>query len=121
MNRDEREAALLNWGARSYHIEIKNGVVSHKTGRGPVAGARAMIETSGSIQRRLSATRLVLLGPFALAFLKSKDNRSLWLTIVGDTFEILAELPPKHEAQARQWATRFNNLAMSLAQQAGAL
>jgi hypothetical protein len=112
MNRDQRDETLLNWSARHFHIEIKDGQVSHKTGRGPIAGARATVETAGLITRRITATRILALGVFALAFLKKRDSRELFLTIEGPTFQILAELPPKEATRAREWAVKFNNLAL---------
>jgi hypothetical protein len=92
---------------------IQNGQVTVGGTTGPVAGARASVDTSGDIERRITATRLVLTGPFALAFRKKKDRRALWLTIDGDGFQAVTEVSPKREAEARRWAAEFNTRAMN--------
>lgn len=75
---------------------------------GPVRGATARVETSGDIQRRITATRLVLTGPFALAFRKKKDHRTLYLTIEGRGWSIVREVKPKEEGNARRLAAAVN-------------
>jgi hypothetical protein len=104
---------LFNHDANQLGLRIRNGEVIHRSGRGPIAGATAHVETSGDIERRITATRLLLTGPFALALRKKKDHRALYLTIDGQGFQILVELRPKQERAARTWAVAFNNRAMA--------
>lgn len=60
-------------------------VVNRKTKeRVPPAGARATVETSGQLEKHVTATRLILTGPFAFGLRKKSDNRQLFLTVKGD-------------------------------------
>jgi hypothetical protein len=101
--------------ARLFGIKVKNGTVSGRGESGPVAGAHATVESVGELQKRYTATRMLLTGPFALAFKKKRDERQIFLTIIGadDAYTILIELKgdPKHQSSARQFAARFNALA----------
>jgi hypothetical protein len=82
----------------------------------PVAGVTARVETEGERsergQARLSATRLVLLGPFALAVPKRKtvvtDGRRAYLVISGPGFETVLEVDPDLGLVARQFAAHIN-------------
>ena len=102
---------------RLFGIHIRNGTVSHGRDGGPIAGAHATVESVGELHKRITATRMVLTGPFALAFRKKRDDRQVFLTITGpdDAYTILVELKgdPKHQASARQYAARFNQFANS--------
>lgn len=104
---------LFNYDANQLGLKIKGGEVIHRTGRGPIAGATARIETQGDIERRVTVTRLVLTGIFAFALRKKKDHRTLYLTIDGQGYQILVELSPKEERKARAWVTQFNNRALA--------
>lgn len=86
--------------------EVKQGLK-----RGPLAGATARLETSGDIEQRFTATRLAVMGPFALAFKKKNDKRTLYLTVEGDGFGYLVEVKPKKEKAARAFVAKFNGAA----------
>lgn len=92
-------------------VTIKNGQISYKRESGPLAGARATVDTAGEIDKRITATRLVLTGPFAFAFRKKKDRRELYLTIEGHGFGWVIEVDPKQQMDARKFATKLNTLA----------
>ncbi len=92
-------------------VKIKDGMVIHRQGRGPVAGARATVDTAGDIDRRITASRLLLTGPFAFGLRKKKDNRELYLTVEGEGFAFVEEVDPKKGKQARAFAARLNTLA----------
>ena len=100
---------------RLFGIKVKDGHVYHKGQGGSIVGARASVESVGELQRRVTATRMMLTGPFAWAFKKKRDERQVFLTITGpdDSYIIVVDLPgdPKHQASARQYAARFNSLA----------
>jgi len=103
--------ALFKSASRLLDIKVKDGEVITGSGRGPVAGAHASLETTGDIERRVTATRLLATGVFALALRKKKDHRTLWLTIEGPTFQAVVEVDPKREAIARRWVAQFNTRA----------
>lgn len=70
-----------------------------------VAGGTAHVETDGDVVARFTATRLVFLGVFALAFKKKKDQRGLYLMAEGPGWAFVAELDPKKDAvKAREMA-----------------
>lgn len=85
------------------------GAAGQSSGR--FAGSRARVETSGEIHRRVTVTRLVLLGPFAQAVKKRQDDRSMFLTVEGVDFELVVQVDPKREADARRFAADFNTRA----------
>lgn len=90
-------------------VKVKDGNVYIGKDGGPMKGARASVETAGEVEARFTATRILLLGVFALAFKKKKDNRDMWLTIEGEDFII--GTPVKDDKKARLWANRFNQYA----------
>lgn len=113
--RENASARQVTAQARVYGIKIKDGTVSRRGQSGPLAGARATIESVGDLHKRITATRLVTTGVFALALKKTRDDRQVFLTITGaeDSYTILVELKgdPKTQASARQFAAGFNSLA----------
>ncbi len=113
---DERHE--LSWPDRqigvAYGIKLsKDGQLSHKQGSGPLAGAVAAVESIGEINRRITATRVVLTGPLALLLKKKADERQIFITISGDGYDLLIEQPgdPKSQTNVRQFARRFNEVA----------
>jgi hypothetical protein len=94
-------------------IKVKDGQVSHKDGRGPVAGCTARVESAGEIDRRLSATRVLATGGLGLFWKKKVDHRTVYLTIEGDGFSIVEEVGPKVEKQARKFAAQLATLGRS--------
>ena len=81
-----------------------------------VAGAHATIETDGAVVERFTATRILLLGVFALAFKKKKDKRGLYLLVDGPDYAFVAELDPKKDSlPARQMAQEINVAGMKYA------
>lgn len=92
-------------------VEVKDGEIRHGRERVPLAGARLSVDTAGELDKRITATRLILTGPFALAFRKKKDRRELYLTVEGQGAAFVVELDPKKGADARKWAAKINALA----------
>ena len=78
---------------------------------GPFSGSVMRVETSGQINRRVTATRIVALGVFAFAAKKKQDDRELFITIEGDGFQIAVSADPERQAAARQFAARYNTMA----------
>src|SRR6266700_2109113 len=105
--------------AKALGITIKDGRVSARNQPGgPIAGADATVESVGELQKRITATRLVLTGPFALAFKKKRDERQLFITITGadDSYVIVAEVSgkPIFQSAARRFAALFNQEAANI-------
>jgi hypothetical protein len=80
---------------------------------GPIAGARATVDTAGQLSRRITATRLVLTGPLALAWRKKRDERELYLLVEGVGWAISVPVDPKKGQEARTFAAKVNSLASS--------
>jgi hypothetical protein len=81
------------------------------------AGIKASVQDAGSLQKyatsRVTATRLVTFGVFALAAKKKKthtvDTRELYLLIETPEFDSLVQCPPDSSARIRQLANAINN------------
>ncbi|HEY4277400.1 MAG TPA: SHOCT domain-containing protein [Conexibacter sp.] len=80
---------------------------------GLIARARATVDTAGQLSRRITATRLVLTGPLALAWRKKRDERELYLLVEGVGWAISVPVDPKKGQEARAFAARINSLASS--------
>jgi hypothetical protein len=90
-------------------VTLKLGQVQYKGQGGSVAGATARVESAADIHGRITATRVLALGIFALGAKKQKGH--VFLTVEAPGFEFLVELPVKKEAEARGFATKINNAA----------
>lgn len=88
-------------------IKVKGDQVVHRQGSGPVAGTTARVESAGEIDRRLSATRVILTGPLGLFWKKKKDSRQVFLTVEGPGYSIVEEVGPKEQKAARQFAAKL--------------
>jgi hypothetical protein len=106
----------FNAQGRILGVKVKDDQVTARSGRGPLAGAHATLETTGDVHRRVTATRLLATGVFAFALKKKHDDRTLWLTIEGQGFQAVAEVEPKNERVARQWMAEFNTRAAQAGQ-----
>lgn len=82
--------------------------------RHPLVGLRASVDDSGTVNRRMTMTRILALGPLAIAAPKKLDDRCLYLTIDGPDTIIVREISLKNNAtlatQAREFAARINHL-----------
>jgi hypothetical protein len=86
-----------------------------KEGSGSVAGAKATVDTAGALNRRMTATRLVLTGPLALAWRKKKDDRELYLLIESASFAASVPVEPKKGKEARSFAARITTQGLAYA------
>lgn len=75
----------------------------------PVQGARITIERGEEAGKRVTATRVLLTGLFALAL--RKDMNQLFITIENGDKVMLCPVPARKEAQARVLATQVNGEA----------
>lgn len=83
----------------------------------PLPGVRASVESVGQLSRRITATRLVAVGVFALALQKKQDDRSVFLTIEGPGVAIVREIrvsgSPGVQRSAREFAAVVNARALA--------
>ena len=98
---------------RFMKLEIVNGTLRNRKTKGecPLHSATARVETAGDIDRRVTATRLILTGPLAFGLRKKKDSRELWFTVEGEGFSYVEKLPNFAQAAARKFAARINGEA----------
>lgn len=106
--RDWAQNRLIAKNAKS--VTIRDDEIIFGRVRRPLKGARAAVDTAGALEKRVTATRLILTGPLAFGLRKKKDSRELYLYVEGDGFAFSAELDPKHGAAARKFAARINAL-----------
>ena len=90
----------------------KRHITYHAKGRGngdkkPVAGVVACVEDGEALRQRVTATRLALLGPLALAVPK-KYGGEKFLTIEGADFVWAMEVDRKHVNDAWRFAAEVN-------------
>lgn len=71
----------------------------------------ATVEDGSAVQDRITATRIMLVGVFALAW-KKKRGGEKWLTIAGPNFFWLAEVGRKQISDAMRFAAAVNNAAL---------
>ena len=72
-------------------------------GRHPLAGVEARVESGEGLHRRITATRVLLTGVFALA-LRKKAGGTSFLTIEGPGFAWVEEVDRKKKEKAVQFA-----------------
>lgn len=75
-----------------------------------LSGAKALIEAGEALEARITATRTVLTGVFALAWRKKKGGES-WLTIEGPGFFWVEKVERGQMEAARAFAACVNNEA----------
>ncbi|MBS2962585.1 hypothetical protein KGA66_05970 [Actinocrinis puniceicyclus] len=88
--------------------------------RGRFTGSVMRIETEGQLTSRITVTRLVTLGVFALGARKKIDNRELYLTVEGDGFQLVRKIAPTLGDQARRFVAAYNTRSGALAKQPAA-
>lgn len=123
---------LLIWGGiASYKRDKELGVVASYadlkltpthllvgSARYKLEGVRAMVEDSGQLSKRITATRVVATGVIALAWRKRVDDRSVFLTIEGPGVALVREVRLEKDkdapARARAFAAAVNSRASPL-------
>jgi hypothetical protein len=106
--RERAQNTLMTKNGKS--VKIRDDEITFGRERGPLAGARAMVDTAGTLDKRVTATRLMMTGPLAFGLRKKKDDRELYLLVEGDGFAFSAKLDPKRGAVARKFAAQLNAL-----------
>jgi hypothetical protein len=90
-------------------VTLTRSVVRYKTQGGPIDGAIARVESGSDIRQRATATGDLAIGVFALAAEKRTGN--IYLSVEGNGFEFVVELPARKESDARTFAAKINNAA----------
>lgn len=109
----KRKQALAQLSLKGVWLDIKfkGETVQHlkdKSAQGPMKGATASVQTEGEIRDRFTATRILMLGVFALAFKKKTSDKDVFVVIEGPGYVITSHVPNKKESDARQFARDFN-------------
>lgn len=94
-------------------FKIKGGTVTRGKESAAIKDITVRVETSGDVERRITASRMVLMGPLALAFRKKKDHRTLYFSVEGPGVGWLAEVDPKDETKVRKFALELKSLGAS--------
>lgn len=109
----KRDAHLAQFSAKTETFEgvtLSSSSVSYQGHSGSVAGAHASVEAAADVRRRVTATRVLAVGVFALA--AKKQTGSVYLTVqLDDGHEFLVEVPVKKETEARRFAAKINSAA----------
>jgi hypothetical protein len=94
-------------------LSIDGRILKSADGDHDLAGATARVETSGEIERRVTAARLVALGVFAFAAKKKRDKRDLFLTVEGPSVALVRQYKATDvdETALRQFAADINRAA----------
>jgi hypothetical protein len=92
-------------------IVVRDGEIIHAGERYPLAGAHATVDAAGAVEKRVTATRLILTGPFAFGLRKKRDSRELYLLVEGEGFGFVVELDPRKGREAREFAVELNAAA----------
>lgn len=90
-------------------VYLRADTITQGKTSGPTKDAVARVEAGADVGKRITATRLVALGVFALA--AKKQTGHVYLTIEGDGYDIAIDLPAKKEPEARKFAAKVNAAA----------
>lgn len=101
-------------GSSMYGVNMgKDGTISDPNDRrtsGPITGAAASVDTAQALQSRITATRLVTVGVFALA--AKKKTGEVFILIEHPDYSFTAgPIKAKNADGARTWARKFNSVA----------
>lgn len=101
-------------------VRLTNDALLVGENRYPLTGLHATVEDSGSVNRRLTLTRLATLGVAAVAIPKKLDDRDVYVTIEGPGVAVVRVMHvrkvPNAGGIARQFAARLNMMAQETAQ-----
>lgn len=82
----------------------------------PVAGAKADFEHGANVGGRVTATRVMLTGVFALAM--KKDRNKVYVMVqLADGEQLLLDAKAKQEKDAREFASKVNQAGTHFAEQ----
>ncbi|WP_154673982.1 hypothetical protein [Nakamurella lactea] len=78
---------------------------------GSLEGAVATVDSAGNLDKRITASRILLTGVFALAWQKKKDNRELYILVDAPEYSMAMRVDPKLSNDARKFAAGINTIA----------
>lgn len=81
----------------------------------PTLNAVAQVETAGELNSRITASRIVLTGVFALAWRKKQDDRELYLTVQTIATTVVARVDPSRSDETRRFAAAINDVGANRA------
>jgi hypothetical protein len=83
--------------ARSLGIDMNQYTVriGSDSDSASISGASAYVDAGGELRQRITATRLVAPGPFAVAFKKTVGDRNVYLAIENQGFVTGVQVDPK--------------------------
>ena len=82
---------------------------------GPITGAVAHVDVSGDVSRRVTATRVLTTGVFALGLRKRKDSRKVFFVVEGVGWSVTVTFGPESEAGVRSFVAKINATARAAA------
>jgi hypothetical protein len=88
-------------------VTLTRTEIKYKRQGGPVDGAVARVESGADVRSRMTATRILAIGVFALAAKKQVGH--VYLSVEGNGYEFVVEVPVKKESDARKFAAKINN------------
>ena len=108
---------MVGFSLYIYENEIWVGNPENRGARGwPIAGAQAEAIVNGQVTQRLTATRMVTLGVFALAAPKKTGNQTLYLKVCGPGYNFTYQ----HQSDVTRLAIQtFEGLADTINTLAG--
>lgn len=89
-------------------IKLRDNSISCGKETHPLIGVSARVENGSDIEKRVTFTRLLLLGIFAFAMQKKKGGEK-YLCIEGPDFAWMTEVKNKNTRIAMRFATEVNN------------
>lgn len=89
---------------------LTDSTISSKGETHSLTGVHAHIEDGSAVGNRITATRVLLLGIFALAA-KKRTGGEKYLIVEGDDFSYAAMVKQKHIGQAIRFKTRIMDAA----------
>lgn len=97
-------APVAVYGPFILRKDVVERTVGDDAGTHPLVGVEAFLEDGEALQARITATRLVLTGVFAFALKKKRGGES-FLTIQGDGFAWVVEVPAKKRGDAQRFVS----------------
>lgn len=122
--KDKHREAWLGIKANGYHVKDFHGkafdwvslnekTITHGDETKSLIGVHATYETISEMKSRITATRLLALGPLALAAQKKSGGEQV-VNIEGPDFFWAVDVQNEKKAEARQFAAKVNDLANQL-------
>lgn len=110
------QAPIAKYGPFTLRKDSIQRPFGEDAGKYPLAGVEAFLEDGEALQKRITATRLLAVGVFAFALKKQRGGES-FLTIQGDGFAWVVEVPAKNRGEAQKFVAKVRAQAHMAAAQ----